>query len=131
MNAYTMSLAELTEAVARCQGYVNAAAAAAEREGVYDPVTRWEDGGPIITAYRIALRENGGTWYAMHGRDVGSGEIARWSRFTFTGGKRYGNLSYQVHNRVCRYKGGTPLEAAMRAYVGSIFPVYENDAAFT
>ncbi len=128
MNAYTMPLEELVDAVAKCEGYSDAVSATllTAGEGNYNPVTRWEQGGPIIAAQRIALRYVRGSWYAMHGDDTGTLEGMSWSQFTSIGGKRYGKLSYEVHSRIRRYKGDTPLEAAMRAYVGSKFPVYEE-----
>ena len=129
MNAYTMSIEELVDAVARCEGYADAVSATLliEGEGNYNPVTRWEHGGPIIERERIALRESESVWYAMHNKDTGALEGMSWAQFTFMGGKRYGKLSYEMHRRIRRYKGATPLEAAMRAYVGSAFPVYEED----
>lgn len=97
----------------------------AKTEGIepdedYRPSSRWEHGGPLIEREGIALRRHrSGTWYGIRSSILGDGEQTRWS--LERPGSRYGPLSYQVHMVQVRFKGHTPLVAAMRVLVASRF----------
>lgn len=129
MDAHLMNPEELDDAVARCEGFSDATAATflvTRGEDIYSPSTDWTYGGPIIEREGIALRRAGGGWYAMHGNDTFDYANMPWCEFTTIGDKRYGKFSYETRRRRWRYEGDTPLIAAMRAYVGSKFPTYEE-----
>ena len=74
---------------------------------------KWEAGGPIIERKGIATRRSNGNWYAMLSADLGDGERAQWSKFSWAGTPK-GSGPRQV-----RFSGPTPLIAAMRCYVAS------------
>lgn len=76
--------------------------------------TCWSKGGPVIDHAGIAFRKSKGKWYAMMSEDLGDGERAHWTQFTFRGVPRTRNTS-----RRCRFDGPTALIAAMRCFVAS------------
>lgn len=75
--------------------------------------TDWSQGGPIKEQAGIATRLSKGVWYAMLSSDLGDGERAQWSEFTWQG------VSAKDKPRQIRFKGETELIAAMRCYVTS------------
>jgi len=82
----------------------------------YSPSTDWSQAGPIIESEGINLRavrkeghEFDGQWLAMSASRAGTGEMVRWVKFFWNGGKQ----------ERCRWQGETPLVAAMRCYVAS------------
>lgn len=89
--------------------------------GAYQPSLDWALAGPIIAREGIALREDPttGIWYAMLSKDLGSGERAPWSEFTYAGGERFGPHSHQIRKRRQRFTGATAIEAALRCLVAS------------
>jgi hypothetical protein len=82
--------------------------------GLYCYSTDWSQGGPIIEREGIATRRSKGKWYAMLSDDLGDGERAQWTQFTFRNIPKGASTS-----RKCRYEGPTQLIAAMRCYVAS------------
>jgi hypothetical protein len=81
---------------------------------VWSPTTNWAQGGPIKEREKIATRFSDGTWYAMLSSDLGDGERAPWTKFTFNGVPFPTTTS-----RLCRFEGSSELIAAMRCYVAS------------
>jgi len=88
-------------------------------EHAWMPSLAWDQGGPLIDKYGIALRQSKGVWYAMTSADLGNGERAPWVEFTYRDGVRYGTQSYEVKPRQQRFKGPIALIAACRAIVAS------------
>lgn len=80
----------------------------------YRPSTDWAQGGPVKEREGIATRRSNGKWYAMLSDDLGDGERAQWSKFTFRNVPRSASTSRQ-----CRFEGATELQAAMRCFVAS------------
>ena len=73
------------------------------------------DGGPILEQAGIATRKgSNGVWYAMLSSDLGDGEGARWSQFTFKNVPKTASTS-----RECRFTGSSQLEAGLRCWVAS------------
>jgi len=102
----------------RGHGVIGPGIRAAGRLCGYSPSTQGGDAYDIIEREGIATRKDSkGVWYAMMSADLGDGERASWAELTAKGGERYGVESWAVHKRQQRFKGETPLIAAMRAYV--------------
>lgn len=72
----------------------------------------WAIGGPIKEREGIAVRRHaGGIWYAMLSTDLGDGQRAPWSTYSWKG------VPYNGKPRLVRFAGSTELEASMRCLV--------------
>jgi hypothetical protein len=87
----------------------------------WKPSSEWAQGGPLCERDGIAARKHvaSGLWYAMALRDLGDSQRAAWSEFTYRGGERYGDQSYEVRPRRQRFVGPTELVAKVRCLVAS------------
>lgn len=75
----------------------------------------WSQGGPIKEREGIATRRHsGGNWYAMLSRDLGDGERAQWSEFSWAGLSAGSKRVRRV-----RFSADSELQAAMRCFVAS------------
>lgn len=79
----------------------------------YWPTFIWSQAGPIIEREGIATRRSKGVWYAMLSDDLGDGERAQWTEYTWR------NAPSPNRNRQARFRGETQLVAAMRCFVAS------------
>lgn len=75
--------------------------------------------GSLISREGLAVRRSKGTWYAIRSDDLGDGERAQWTKYTFRDAHRTGPMSYDVQSRQQRFEGPTLEVAATRCFVAS------------
>lgn len=75
--------------------------------------------GSFISREGLAVRRSKGTWYAIRSDDLGDGERAQWTKYTFKDAIRTGPMSYDVKSRQQRFEGPTLELAATRCFVAS------------
>lgn len=93
------------------KSWVEEAVLSGSQADPYSSDASW--GSEIVEREGIATRRDSkGTWYAMTQRDLGDGERAFWTEFTWRDVSGPGK-------RRQRFRGSTQLEAAMRCYAAS------------
>lgn len=74
----------------------------------------------LIASEGLAVRRDSkGTWFAIRSDDLGDGERAQWTKYTFKDARRTGPMSYDVQSRQQRFEGPTLELAATRCFVAS------------